>query len=327
MNLKWLFAVGAACLAVGALADAKGVQLLKTHAEKLNALKSLSAELQVTAGEDSYRVSLQLMKPNKIRMQTGGIERISDGSKAWNYYPDKKKYTEQKSSDAAGSMQVDELMAWAPFFNAKAFDRVKDATASGTERIRGVECSVVIFSTSAGKTVKLYVDPATGIGRHAEVTVAKLKPLVVVSRAFTPDSSTVNDKTFAFKVPDGVTMTTEEELRGGGWKHNLNDALTTAKTARKPILIDFSATWCGPCQMMKKNVFPSPEFQAVAKNFVLVDIDVDANPSLAQKYGANAIPLFVFLDPDGNEVYRIVGYRPAAEFVAEMKKALEMMPR
>jgi len=72
-----------------------------------------------------------------------------------------------------------------------------------------------------------------------------------------------------------------------------------------PTVIDFYATWCGPC----KNIAPlfdmlKGEYSSKI-NFVSVDVDQDV--ALAEKYGIAAMPTFVFLDAEGNEIDRIVG--------------------
>ena len=73
----------------------------------------------------------------------------------------------------------------------------------------------------------------------------------------------------------------------------------------KPTLLDFSATWCGPCKMMK------PVFDELADTYDdkinFVTVDVDANPGLASQYAIQAVPTFVFLDSNGKSVRRIEG--------------------
>ena len=76
------------------------------------------------------------------------------------------------------------------------------------------------------------------------------------------------------------------------------------KKSDKPVLIDFTASWCGPCQLLKPTINKlSKEYEDVA---VIGKVDVDANPELAQEYKANAIPLLVFLK-DGEAVERLTG--------------------
>ena len=104
-----------------------------------------------------------------------------------------------------------------------------------------------------------------------------------------------------------------------------DDVLKHAKKEKKIIFVDCYTTWCGPCKMLSKNVFPQKEvgdyFNA---NFVSVKIDCEKGEgiTLKDKFGVSAFPTLLFIDPKTEEVlHRVIGYVPAEKLIAEAKSA------
>ena len=77
--------------------------------------------------------------------------------------------------------------------------------------------------------------------------------------------------------------------------------LKAAKQNGKPVIIVFSASWCGPCQTMKKDVYPSSEVQPLQDkfNWAYLDIDDESNGKLAEGFKVDTIPHLFFLDSSG----------------------------
>jgi thioredoxin 1 len=101
----------------------------------------------------------------------------------------------------------------------------------------------------------------------------------------------------------------------GSWQ----EALATAKAENKLIFLDAYASWCGPCKMLKRNVFTNPDVAAFYnENFVNVAIDMEkgVGPKLAQQYRVTAYPTLFFIDGDGNVVRKAVGYHNPNQLLA-----------
>lgn len=101
-------------------------------------------------------------------------------------------------------------------------------------------------------------------------------------------------------------------------KTNKSDTLTNeervsdVKVTGLPVIMDFSATWCPPCQQFK------PIFEEAKDRYSgqieFKTIDVDAEKELAQQFNITSIPAIIFIDAEGNEINRIIGFTDKDSF-------------
>jgi thioredoxin 1 len=128
-----------------------------------------------------------------------------------------------------------------------------------------------------------------------------------------------------YNTVEGWSYAPVDSSKKGNYAHQMNSKklvlcfVYEVIKLSKPVLIDFSATWCGPCRMQK------PILEQVEKEFKdQVDfkiIDVDQNRDLARRYGIQAVPTLV-IEKDGKVLKRFTGVTSADVLSSELRKAL-----
>ena len=105
------------------------------------------------------------------------------------------------------------------------------------------------------------------------------------------------------------------------WPSHTSDTLP-----ERPVLIRFTASWCPPCQAMKRDVFSRTDIaEQIEADFFAVSVDIDnTDPNttdLTHRYGIDSIPAFVVVDVRGHEITRSTGGMSPSDFSTFLKQA------
>ncbi|MDY7396157.1 thioredoxin family protein [Aureibaculum sp. 2210JD6-5] len=109
-------------------------------------------------------------------------------------------------------------------------------------------------------------------------------------------------------------------VKADNWLYSLEDAQKLAIATNKLILVDFWASWCGPCHRMDSESWSKEEVKIVMDNYVSVQIDIDTHRSLARKYGVKGIPFVFILDANGEVVYKQMSYMGKSKVIKLLEK-------
>lgn len=109
------------------------------------------------------------------------------------------------------------------------------------------------------------------------------------------------------------------------FEKSYRSAMSDAKKTGKPVILVFSASWCGPCQEMKKEVYPSAAVKKYHDKFVWAYLDVDDNDNekASKEYKVEGIPHVQFLDASGKAVDKQIGSTSPEAFASKLASVLK----
>ncbi|HEX3927388.1 MAG TPA: thioredoxin family protein [Gemmatimonadales bacterium] len=156
------------------------------------------------------------------------------------------------------------------------------------------------------------------------------KDLVLQFRSFSPDGRSVDFAVIDRPVtklqdrgPDDLLKDERSRPRTVApvvWGHGSKDfdaAVAKARTTGLKVLLDFEATWCGPCHTMDQWIWNDADVaRQINAGYLGVKIDVDLEKGLVKRFQTRGYPTMILLDPAGKELKRVEGYQSSREMLA-----------
>lgn len=103
--------------------------------------------------------------------------------------------------------------------------------------------------------------------------------------------------------------------------NTLDDVQEEARMTGKPVFLYFQSEACAWCKKFEKEVLPEKQVREKLQNFISASVDVDMQTELVKKFDVYGTPTMVFLDSEGREITRILGYADVNKFTQVLELA------
>ncbi|MBQ7928015.1 MAG: thioredoxin fold domain-containing protein [Methanobrevibacter sp.] len=113
----------------------------------------------------------------------------------------------------------------------------------------------------------------------------------------------------------------DTQIQGLNVTTDIDGAFNASQSENKTLAIIFDQDSCVYCDILKENVLSDVNVQnELNENFIVLLVDINKNPEIAQKYNVYGTPTIQFLDSNGNDVNRIEGCPETDEFLNIVKE-------
>lgn len=113
----------------------------------------------------------------------------------------------------------------------------------------------------------------------------------------------------------------EAKIKGLNITSDVDGAFNLSKNENKTLAIIFEKDDCVYCDKFKSETLSNPDVQKIlGEKCVILVVDTNKRPGIANKYKVFGTPTTVFLDSGGNQTARVEGYVPADEFLTALKE-------
>ena len=173
-----------------------------------------------------------------------------------------------------------------------------------------------LSSDNADKTTDEDFRSVTGRGRPAARTVVSVNGVSVMRRV----GRTVWGLLFVAAVSVCPSYVRAEGVQ---WVTNPPQALQQSAKTGRPVLMKFTADWCGYCKKMERTTFADPEVaSAVHRDFIPLLIDADKHGQLTKELKVRGLPALLIVAPDLTILERITGFQTSERLLPKLKAVI-----